>query len=109
MAKRFTSEDFSSAILESWIDFQYSDIKITENDNNYRLSFKWNFKDYDGFGYIDFDSNHRVRNTFGDNYSYLTLSNTSREKHRTLKPTNSLYNDRKLEDVFQKILDEVFK
>ena len=108
MSKKFKTEDFSSAILESWEDFKITDIKKCEQTPRPQLMFHWRFKGYEGVGHIDYDDNFRLRNEFGNNDSYLSLTIKCREKHPSLKPTASLYNDKNLAIVFQRILDRYF-
>lgn len=103
--KRFKTNNYSDAILEAWDDFKVFNLKDSSYEGNPRLFFSWSFKNYEGTGYIDCDDSFRVRNTGGDNYSYLSLSSSCREKNIGLKPTDSLYNDSGLEVVFQRIIE----
>lgn len=109
MAKQFKTNNFSDAIIDSWNDFKIYDLKINEYSLKPQLLFKWRFKSYSGSGTIDYDENKQIRNVFGDNDSYLSLDMKCREKHPSLKPTDSLYNDSGLDKVFQNVLDIFFK
>ena len=108
MGKHFKTNDFSSAILESWEEFVVTNIKECELTKEPQLMFDWIFKKYNGVGNIDYDDAFKLRNEFGDNYSHLALSMECRDKHPTLKPTDSLYNDSNLAIIFQRILDSYF-
>lgn len=109
MGKHFKTNDFSSAILDSWEDFIVTNVRKREQSQSPQLMFDWEFKKYNGVGYIHYDDSFTLKNVFGDNDSYLALSMECRDNHPTLKPTDSLYNDSKLSIVFQRILDSFFK
>ena len=109
MGKHIKTNNYSEAILESWNDFKFFNLRMNEHSLRPQLLFDWIFKTYDGSGSIDCDESHKLRNVFGDNASHLALSMNCREKHIGLKPTDSLYNDQGLSIVFQKVLDSYFK
>ena len=105
MAKQLLTNNYSSAILDNWSDFKISDIKIDEHSNKSALFFHWSYKKYSGYGEIYYKGNN-VCNRFGDNDSFLTIS---RPSELTIKHTCCLYNDKGLEEVFNRILDEYFR
>ena len=104
MAKQLLTNNYSSAILDNWNDFKVIDIKVKEYSKKPALFLHWSYKKYSGYGEI-FYKNNKVCNIFGDNDSFLTIS---QPKNISFKHTCCLYNDQGLETVFNKILDNYF-
>lgn len=103
MSKYLLTNNFSSAILENWDDFKIVDIKINEYSNKPAYRFHWTFKKYQGSGEIFF-KNGKVCNEFGDNDSSLSIISP---KSISVKSTCCLYNDPGLEEVFNRILNQI--
>ena len=103
MAKQLLTKRFSPAILDNWDNFKITSIKQNEYKAN-NLFFTWQFGKYSGFGDIDYEGTF-VRNTFGDNFSSLTMTEP---KHTSIKSNCPLYDDDGLEIVFNRILTNYF-
>ena len=104
MSKQLSTNRFSNAILAEWDDFIVFDFQDDRSLNKPKLKFKWKFHKYSGIGEIDYEG-CVTRNTFGDNYSSMTICTP---KNISTKQNCSLYNDKGLEEVFNKILINYF-
>lgn len=105
MARRLLTNNYSSAILDNWNEFKVIDIKVDEFSNKPALFFHWSYKKYSGYGTIFYAGDNKVCNEFGNNDSFLTIS---QPRNLSFKHTCSLYNDIGLEEVFNRILNQYF-
>ena len=111
MAKSLGFYSYAPALLESWNDFHKYEFNKTIKFNKPCLIFKWTFKKYSGYGEIFYyDETKKVRNTFSDNESMMTITKPDANivDNSGLKHYSTLYNEKQLETVFNKILEEYF-
>lgn len=104
---------FGESILSEYdlFDFKFTMVhqKYPNNPQNnsdvYQAHFNWSWNGYSGYGELDFyRSNMCVCNTFGENFSNMTVASNSKKQQPNGRSNCALYNDPSLEGLFSRML-----
>lgn len=111
--KTLKMNQFGECILSEYELFDYKFTTVhqkypnnAENDPDvYQAHFNWSWNGYSGYGDIDFyKSKKRLCNTFGENFSNMTVASYSKKQQPNGRDNCALYNDSSLEELFNKML-----
>lgn len=104
--------NWSDGILANLFDFKTSNLKVELDEDNgqnpgrYKLAFDWKLYQYSGSGFIHFSGEKLILdNEFGNNFSRLDMKEGFSTPGYLGGQYCALYNDPKLEIVFQSILN----
>lgn len=82
--------------------------KTANKPNINKVKFNWHWNGYNGIGEIDYLINTKtVCNTAGENYSNMTVLASSKRQQRNGRSDCALYNDKSLEELFNRILNMI--
>lgn len=74
----------------------------------YKVKFNWVWNGYNGYGEIDYyRSTNTVCNSFGENFSNMTVHPNSKRQQSNGRSNCALYNDKSLEELFDRILNMI--
>ena len=74
----------------------------------YQVNFNWTWNGYEGYGEIDFfKSTSLLCNSFGENFSNMTVSSKSKKQQPNGRNNCALYNDDSLSQLFESMLSKI--
>lgn len=116
MRKTLRINRFGESILSEFDLFPYSvktiHQKYPNNKNTdsdvYQVNFNWTWNGYEGYGEIDFfKSTSLLCNSFGENFSNMTVSSKSKKQQSNGRNNCALYNDDSLSQLFESMLSKI--
>lgn len=116
MRKTLRINRFGESILSEFDLFSYSiktiHQKYPNNKNTdsdvYQVNFNWTWNGYEGYGEIDFfKSTSLLCNSFGENFSNMTVSSKSKKQQLNGRNNCALYNDDSLSQLFESMLSKI--
>ena len=116
MRKTLRINRFGESILSEFDFFSYSvktiHQKYPNNKNTdsdvYQVNFNWTWNGYEGYGEIDFfKSTSLLCNSFGENFSNMTVSSKSKKQQSNGRNNCALYNDDSLSQLFESMLSKI--